>query len=243
MTTQWSRVVTEPTSTLVPQTTVLQVLQETTVSPNPPTNTPQTNTPQRPQSIQTTPVIVDSPKSLTDEKRIMQNTLWSVNDKAFFVVSSNYHNKNSQRPMGFYMSENLDKALSRFYVKVNYKNLHGDFQQGWVNVTQMKSFKKEQFDTPLGQSTKGFVYKIMENLNRKIVGNMNRDHQNHRGQRGDHSRGSYHGQRGDHSRGSYHRQRGGGRGRGSYRGQRGGHYHQPQENQNQPQETLPQENN
>jgi hypothetical protein len=225
MTTQWSRVVTEPTSTLVPQTTVLQVLRET-VSPNPPTNTPQTNTP---QSIQTTPVIVDSPKSVTDEKRIMQNTLWSVNDKAFFVVSSNYHNKNSQRPMGFYMSENLDKALSRFYVKVNYKNLHGDFQQGWINVTQMKSFKKEQFDTPLGQSTKGFVYKIMENLNRKIVGNnMNRDHQNHRGQqRGRGQRGRGRGQRGGH----YNHQE-----------QRGRHYnHQHQENHSNPQ-PQPQEN-
>jgi mRNA-degrading endonuclease toxin of MazEF toxin-antitoxin module len=182
--------------------------------------------------IQTTPVIVESPEM---GNNITQSSVWWVNldnetvgheqngRRPFFVISSNKYNKNSKTSMGFCMSQSLNKSQNRFSIKVNYKNSQGEYQQGWVNVSQMQTLSSERFDKILGQSTKGFVYKIMENFNKRILDSHNnhrefsryhRDHQDHRDHQEHRGRG-----RGQRGRGQSHRDHQEHRGRG--RGQRG----------------------
>ncbi len=154
---------------------------------------------QEEQPLETTPVIVSSPDM---ENKVLQSSVWWVNteDKRlpFFVVSKNKHNHDSKTVTGFWLNKFLNKDESHLSVKINFKDTKGQFQEGWVNVNTMTTVSHEDLDTTLGQSTKGFVYKVMENLTRKLVGSSphreNRQQHNTRGRgggRGSRGRGSY----------------------------------------------------
>ena len=173
-----------------------------------------------------------------DDKTVQQSSVWWVNKEnkqsPFFVISKNKHNHDSKTLTGFWLSEQLDKSESRLSVKINFKDLNGRFQTGWVNVSQMTMVSEEDLDKTLGQSTKGFVHKVMDNFTRKIVGTSHQQNQYQQDNRG----------RGRHQEYSTHRGnsrgRGGGRGRGS-RGQ--GTYQRRDQETQQRQESPPQEAN
>ena len=152
---------------------------------------------QEEQPLETTPVIVSTPDM---ESEVLQSSVWWVNTKdkrrPFFVISKNQHNHDSKTVTGFWLNEHLNKNEDRLSVKINFKDMKGRFQQGWVNVNTMTTVSYEDLDTTLGQSTKGFVYKVMDNLTRKLVGtsgtsqyreNNNQQHNHHNSSRG----GSY----------------------------------------------------
>ena len=193
------------------------------------------------QQLQSTPVLVASPAM--DEKTVQQSSVWWVNtedkQRPFFVISKNKHNHDSKTLTGFWLNEQLDKSESRLSVRINFKDMNGKFQQGWVNVTQMTTVSEEDLDKTLGQSTKGFVHKVMDNFTRKIVGGSpqhdNRQDYNRGGRGRQDNRQEYPTHRGN-SRG-----RGGGRGRGS-RG-RGTYQRRDQENTQQQQESSQSQEN
>ena len=224
------------------------------------------------QQLQSTPVIVTTPVMDTapvmdDDKKVQQSSVWWVNSenkqKPFFVISKNKHNHEYKTLTGFWLNQELNKSESRLSVRINFKDLNGKFQQGWVNVNKMTTVSEEDFDKSLGQSTKGFVHKVMDNFTRKIVGGSPPQQDNNRYNRQDNN--SYHqqgnqstyrgngrgrGQNQDNQSTTYrgNNSRGGGRGRGS----RGRGTYRPRHQENtqtqeqraespQPQENQPQE--
>lgn len=173
------------------------------------------------QPLETTPVIVSSPDM---ENKVSQSSVWWVltgehERRPFYVVSSTRYNEDSKKVTGFWLNEHLNKSVKRNSVKVNFKDTEGEFQVGWVNVTEMCHMETKELDSTLGQSTKGFVYKVMDHFSRKVVGTF-RENNNHQ----------------------YTTNRGRGRGRG---GRGGSHYRkrQPENTQQTPEESVQTEEN
>lgn len=141
---------------------------------------------QEEQQLVSTPVLVTSPEM--KEKVVQQSSVWWVKtenkQRPFFVISKNIYNHDTKMPTGFWVSKDLNKSESRLSVKISFKDVNGKFQTGWVNVSQMTMVSEEDLYQTFGQSTKGFVYKVMENFTRKIVGNSHYQDDKKRGQRG-----------------------------------------------------------
>jgi len=191
---------------------------------------------QEPQ-LQSTPVLVASPEM--DDKTVQQSSVWWANtenkQRPFFVISKNKHNHDSKTLTGFWVSEHLNKSEGRLSVKINFKDMNGRFQTGWVNVSQMTMISEEDLDKTLGQSTKGFVNKVMDNFTRKIVGTSHQ--QNHYQDNRGRGRGRQDNQEYPNHRGNSRGRGRGGRGRGT----RGRGQYQPRQQETQQPETQPQE--
>lgn len=156
------------------------------------------------QKVETTPVIVSSPDM---ENKVLQSSVWWVltgehERRPFYVVSTSRFNEDNKKTIGFWLNEHLNKSVKRNSVKVNFKDTEGQFQVGWVNVTEMCHVPTKDLDSTLGQSTKGFVYKVMDHFSRKVVGTFNRENNNqqHVYQNTNRGRGRGRGRGGSHYR-------------------------------------------
>jgi hypothetical protein len=203
----------------------------------------QAQTQEEQQQLQSTPVLVTSPEM--DDKTVQQSSVWWVNTKdkqrLFFVISKNKHNHDSKTLTGFWVNEHLDKNEGYLSVKINFKDMNGRFQTGWVNVSQMTMVSEDLLDKTFGQSTKGFVHKVMDNFSRKIIGTSQQQKQ-YQGGRGRQEYSNHRGNGRGRGRQEYSNHRGNGRGRGSRsRGQYQPRQHQEQHQEHQEQHQEQQE--
>ena len=91
--------------------------------------------------------------------------------RPFYIISKTNYNKNSQTPVGFFISTSKKKSTNRFNIEIPYKKYTNDNENKsvFVNVSQIRTLASERFKKKFGFTDNNYIPEVLSLFHSKMV--------------------------------------------------------------------------